>query len=222
MAATAKTKKQSVSKDAGVLQKSNSFIFPEGSRYDGEFKETEQGVVVRNGFGKFFSPSLLFSYAGEWQTDQPHGRGTATYFSTQKTGPKSVGERKSLLPPVLSPEQLPISQGSIGPSRSGSASSGGGGGASAGDKMKSGSKVALAVPSTTATGEGSSSNASLSAPPAVSFGAESKANPAEAQLAEHEVKAVYEGSWKEGKYCGQGRYGWSDGTWYAGEWVDGR
>ncbi|KAJ3335338.1 hypothetical protein HDU93_005775 [Gonapodya sp. JEL0774] len=181
----------------------------------------------------------MFSYTGDWAADCPNGKGTATYYSrpTSSTQLRSVktsnASRASApssalapLPPLPTPQQLPSPQASSGPSRAGSASSGAGAtgavgavgtvtSASAvlvGDKAKDASRATLS-----ASGAPSGDTNTNQALPV-----EQKPNPAESLLMEYDVKASFEGFWKEGKYHGQGRYAWADGTWYLGEWVDGR
>ncbi len=61
-----------------------SITFPNGQKYDGEFKNNK-----RNGQGTFTFPSGE-KYVGEYKDDQPHGQGTSTF----PNGEKYVGEFK--------------------------------------------------------------------------------------------------------------------------------
>merc|ERR1719364_417184 len=58
------------------LPETETFVFPDGSKYCGEFKVTENQPVVREGTGiMHFSNGSV--YEGEWQGDKMHGKGQA-------------------------------------------------------------------------------------------------------------------------------------------------
>ena len=60
------------------LPETETFVFPDGSKYCGEFKVTENQPVVREGTGiMHFSNGSV--YEGEWQGDKMHGKGKLTY-----------------------------------------------------------------------------------------------------------------------------------------------
>ncbi|KAI9209099.1 uncharacterized protein BJ171DRAFT_577449 [Polychytrium aggregatum] len=61
--------------------KSGVFIFQDGSRYDGEFKELEGAVIVRHGQGTYTCGSTGCKYTGAWEMDKMHGKGKMDYPS---------------------------------------------------------------------------------------------------------------------------------------------
>lgn len=56
--------------------KAGVFIFPNKSRYEGEYRE-ESGTPVRNGMGKFTCAVTGVVYHGEWNGDKMNGKGTS-------------------------------------------------------------------------------------------------------------------------------------------------
>ncbi|KAG4097029.1 hypothetical protein H8356DRAFT_1677673 [Neocallimastix lanati (nom. inval.)] len=59
--------------------KTNTFIFPDGSTYEGDYKESENGKIVRSGHGKFVSLANQSTYEGEWVNDEICGKGKIEY-----------------------------------------------------------------------------------------------------------------------------------------------
>ena len=59
--------------------RSDSFIFPNGERYDGEYILTEEGQMMRHGHGKHTSADQQLIYEGTWNRDKMHGSGRLTY-----------------------------------------------------------------------------------------------------------------------------------------------
>jgi hypothetical protein len=59
--------------------RSDSFIFPNGDRYDGEYIVTDEGQMMRHGHGKHTSADEQLMYDGAWTRDKMHGTGRLTY-----------------------------------------------------------------------------------------------------------------------------------------------
>lgn len=60
--------------------KNGVFIFKDGSRYDGEYKDDIDNPI-RQGVGKFTDKTTGCVYTGEWANDKMHGNGVMTYPS---------------------------------------------------------------------------------------------------------------------------------------------
>ncbi|ORX55307.1 histone H3 K4-specific methyltransferase SET7/9 N-terminal domain-containing protein [Piromyces finnis] len=71
-------RKKANSRQESVI-KTNTFIFPDGSTYEGDYKESENGKIVRSGHGKFVSLSNQSTYEGEWVNDEINGKGKIEY-----------------------------------------------------------------------------------------------------------------------------------------------
>lgn len=56
-------------------QRSDSFIFPNGDRYEGEFLVTDEGQIMRHGHGRHTSADEQLIYDGTWDNDKMHGNG---------------------------------------------------------------------------------------------------------------------------------------------------
>lgn len=63
-------------KDEGL--KSRVFIFPDLSRYDGEYRE-QDGVITRHGTGIYTDKATGCVYMGQWETDKHQGKGKMTF-----------------------------------------------------------------------------------------------------------------------------------------------
>jgi hypothetical protein len=59
----------------------DSFIFANGDRYDGEYKITDEGNIIRHGYGKHISANQEFIYEGSWEQDKMHGTGRLTFVN---------------------------------------------------------------------------------------------------------------------------------------------
>jgi hypothetical protein len=59
--------------------RSDSFIFPNGDRYDGEYIVTDEGHIMRHGHGKHISAGEQLIYDGAWNRDKMHGTGRLIY-----------------------------------------------------------------------------------------------------------------------------------------------
>jgi hypothetical protein len=59
--------------------RSDSFIFPNGDRYDGEYIVMDEGQIMRHGHGKHTSADQQLIYEGTWHRDKMHGTGRLTY-----------------------------------------------------------------------------------------------------------------------------------------------
>jgi len=59
--------------------RSDSFIFPNGDRYDGEYIATDEGQIMRHGQGKHTRADQQLIYEGTWNRDKMHGTGQLTY-----------------------------------------------------------------------------------------------------------------------------------------------
>eukprot|EP00842_Homolaphlyctis_polyrhiza_P005956 jgi/Hompol1/6361/HPOL_004963-RA len=55
--------------------KTGTFIFKDGSRYEGEYKEIETNIIVRSGQGRYTCGATKNVYMGAWDTDKMHGKG---------------------------------------------------------------------------------------------------------------------------------------------------
>ncbi|EGD81036.1 hypothetical protein PTSG_10979 [Salpingoeca rosetta] len=78
--------------EAPPLPTTESFVFPDGSKYIGGFQISERKFVVREGKGlmKFANGSI---YDGEWSNDKMHGHGKLTLSDgTQYEGSFENGE----------------------------------------------------------------------------------------------------------------------------------
>jgi hypothetical protein len=62
-----------------VKHRSDSFIFPNSDRYEGEFIVTDEGQIMRHGHGKHTSADEQLIYIGEWNRDKMHGNGRLIY-----------------------------------------------------------------------------------------------------------------------------------------------
>jgi hypothetical protein len=71
--------------------RSDSFIFPNGDRYDGEYTVTDEGQIMRHGHGKHTNADEQLVYDGLWNQDKMHGTGRLTYGN----GASYDGEFKS-------------------------------------------------------------------------------------------------------------------------------
>ncbi|KAI8897629.1 hypothetical protein BC833DRAFT_592995 [Globomyces pollinis-pini] len=60
--------------------KTGSFIFPSGSKYDGEYKEVE-GLLIRNGQGVHYCNLTQSTYTGQWENDKMNGKGRIDFAS---------------------------------------------------------------------------------------------------------------------------------------------
>lgn len=60
-------------------QRSDSFVFPNGDRYDGEYIVIDEGQIVRHGHGRHTSADEQLIYEGAWDHDKMHGNGRLTY-----------------------------------------------------------------------------------------------------------------------------------------------
>jgi hypothetical protein len=70
--------KEAKSKVKDAELKTGSFVFTDGSKYDGEYKEAD-GLVYRHGNGKY--TSAYTSYTGNWDMDKMSGRGKIDFPS---------------------------------------------------------------------------------------------------------------------------------------------
>ncbi|KAL2918713.1 spermatogenesis [Polyrhizophydium stewartii] len=61
--------------------KTGTYIFKDGSRYEGEYKEIEGGVIVRSGVGKYTCGTTKSVYIGAWELDKMHGKGRLEFAS---------------------------------------------------------------------------------------------------------------------------------------------
>jgi hypothetical protein len=59
--------------------RSDSFMFANGDRYDGEYVATDEGQIMRHGHGKHTSADQQLIYDGTWNRDKMHGTGRLTY-----------------------------------------------------------------------------------------------------------------------------------------------
>jgi len=57
----------------------DSFIFPNGDRYDGEYIMIDNNQIIRHGYGKYISVNQQFIYEGSWDQDKMHGKGRLTF-----------------------------------------------------------------------------------------------------------------------------------------------
>jgi hypothetical protein len=60
-------------------RRSDSFIFPNGDQYNGEYIVTDEGQIMRHGHGKHISADEQLIYDGAWNRDKMHGTGRLTY-----------------------------------------------------------------------------------------------------------------------------------------------
>jgi hypothetical protein len=56
-----------------------SFIFANGDQYDGEYIVTDEGQIMRHGYGKHISANQQVIYEGTWSQDKMHGTGRLTF-----------------------------------------------------------------------------------------------------------------------------------------------
>ncbi|KAI8927063.1 hypothetical protein BC831DRAFT_453746 [Entophlyctis helioformis] len=61
--------------------KTGTFIFRDGSRYEGEYKEMEGGINVRSGMGKYTCGVTRSMYTGSWDQDRMNGKGRLEFAS---------------------------------------------------------------------------------------------------------------------------------------------
>ncbi len=54
---------------------SGSFIWPNGSEYEGEYREDIDGTIYRHGFGTYRCSKTQTVYAGNWEMDKMSGKG---------------------------------------------------------------------------------------------------------------------------------------------------
>jgi hypothetical protein len=77
-AETTEIKKEEI---VAAIPGNGTFVFPDGSKYVGDYVDTG-GVKVREGDGTWtFGPE---SYVGAWKSDQMHGRGKYKFASGSK------------------------------------------------------------------------------------------------------------------------------------------
>ncbi|EGF81970.1 hypothetical protein BATDEDRAFT_23741 [Batrachochytrium dendrobatidis JAM81] len=55
--------------------KTGVYIFKDGSKYEGEYKEIDGGGIVRNGMGKYSCGTTHGVYNGQWDHDKMNGKG---------------------------------------------------------------------------------------------------------------------------------------------------
>jgi hypothetical protein len=60
----------------------DSFIFANGDRYNGEYTVTNDGQIMRHGYGKHISANQEFIYEGSWNEDKMHGTGQLTFSNS--------------------------------------------------------------------------------------------------------------------------------------------
>lgn len=70
---------RSFSAVSSTKTRSDSFIFPNGDQYQGEFTITDDGQMMRHGFGKHINGDQRLTYEGVWDNDKMHGHGRLTF-----------------------------------------------------------------------------------------------------------------------------------------------
>jgi hypothetical protein len=57
----------------------DSFIFANGDQYYGEYIVTDEGHIMRHGYGKHVNANQQVIYEGSWNQDKMHGVGRLTF-----------------------------------------------------------------------------------------------------------------------------------------------
>ncbi|KAH6572222.1 hypothetical protein BASA50_002961 [Batrachochytrium salamandrivorans] len=64
-----------------TLCKSGTYMFKDGSLYEGEYKEIDGGCIVRSGTGKYTCGTSKSIYTGQWDHDKMDGKGKLEFAS---------------------------------------------------------------------------------------------------------------------------------------------
>ncbi|KAJ3274170.1 kti12, chromatin associated [Terramyces sp. JEL0728] len=75
-----KKSREGKEKQVQIDLKTGSFIFPDGSKYDGEYREVD-GSIYRHGLGAYECVQTQTTYTGQWELDKMSGKGKIEFVS---------------------------------------------------------------------------------------------------------------------------------------------
>ncbi|KAI8808991.1 hypothetical protein BJ742DRAFT_257622 [Cladochytrium replicatum] len=79
--ASKKTRRPGSGNEPALVIQTGSFIFPDGSRYEGSYTTQDDGSVMRQGVGTYTCSKSKKRYSGQWEMDKISGAGKIEFAS---------------------------------------------------------------------------------------------------------------------------------------------